>query len=101
MAQELKDFSELHNKKIMITEFGFQNYNGTNVSPWAAPTKTNDEQEQADCFEAFFNACFNQDWCAGLYIWDVHWNMTDYDKFTPLGKLAEESVHDWYHKVDE
>ncbi len=100
VAQELKDFSELNGKQIMITEVGYQSYDGSNITPWEASTRDVDEQEQADCYNAMLEAFFNQDWCAGIYFWDTHWDMRDLDGFGFIGKTAEQEVNDFYHKMD-
>jgi hypothetical protein len=97
-AQTLKNFSEANGKKIILTELGYQNRNGANISPWWAPTSSKDDQEQAMCYEAAFNALFNKEFIAGIYFWDTHWNTADYDGFAFLGKQAETVVNDWYHR---
>lgn len=98
VAQTLKNFSDAKGKKIIMTELGYQDRDGTNTTPWWAPTSTEDQQEQAMCYEAAFNALFNRDFIEGIYLWDTHWNTLDYDDFAFLGKKAEDVVNDWYHR---
>ena len=100
IASELQQFSQQKSKKVIFTEIGYQSYDGTNVTPWWAPTSTPDQQEQADCYDAAFRAFFNKDWVEGMYFWDTHWNMADLDGFGFVNKQAESVVDDWYHKSD-
>lgn len=100
ISAEMQQFSQQKGKKIMITEIGYQSYDGTNMTPWWAPTSTPDQQEQADCYAAAFRAFFNKDFIAGMYFWDTHWNMADLDGFGFVGKEAEAKVNEWYHKAD-
>jgi len=98
IAQKIGDFSEKKNKKVIITEFGYQSLDGTNIKPSRAPTKTVDELEQAQCYSAILKALFNKPFIEGMYIWDIHWNMADLDKFSFLGKPAEKIVRETYQR---
>lgn len=97
---EMRNFSLLHNKKIMITEVGYESLDGTNSSPNGAPSSVRDEQEQADCYQAMFNCLLNQDFIAGIYPWMKYFDWIDSTKpngFDFAGKLAEGVVNITYH----
>ncbi len=99
-VQEMRDFSLLHNKKVVITEVGYESLDGTNISPNGAPSSIRDEQEQADCYRAMFNCLLNQDFVAGIYPWMKYFDWIDNVKpngFDFAGKLAEGVVNDTYH----
>ena len=98
IAKNIGNFSEKNKKKIIITEFGYQSLNGTNTKPSWAPTQVSDETEQAQCYSAIFRALFDKPYINGMYIWDIHWNMIDIDKFSFLNKKAEEIVKKNYKK---
>lgn len=100
IVNDLQQFSQQKGKKIMITEIGYQSYDGTNMNPSWAPTSTPDQQEQADCYDAAFRAFFNKDFIAGMYFWNTHWDMRDMDGFGFVNKQAESIVDDWYHRAD-
>lgn len=101
VVQDMKDFSLLNNRKIIITEVGYQALDGANISPWSAPSSVTDEQEQADCYRAMFNCLHNQDFIAGIYPWMKYFKIdTNSKTFDFAGKLAEGVVNDVYHQSD-
>jgi len=101
IAQDLEAFSQVWNKKIIITEVGYQSYDGANITPWWATTSVYDEQEQADCYEAFFSALFNKDFIAGIYPWMCYHNpWQDVNGFDFAAKEAESVVDNYYHLMD-
>ena len=90
-------------KKILFTEMGYKSTNDSAIKPWEWMdySKANQEklsvQTQANCYQAFFDSVWNQDWFAGVHIWQ--WR-SHYDKsggeddtdFTPQRKLAESVI---------
>jgi hypothetical protein len=101
VSLDLEAFSQLHGKQIMITEFGYQSYDGTNTHPPWAPTFTSDGQEQADCYAAFFSTFHNQPFVGGMYIWKAYYNpWNDLDGFDFVAKPAELEVDTCYHMTD-
>jgi hypothetical protein len=100
ITQEMREFSEAQGKNIILTELGYQSFDGTNITPWDTSNETLDEQEQADCYQATFNAFFNKDWVKGMYFWHTHYDMHDWDGFGYVNKISEEVLSDWYHRVD-
>lgn len=96
VAQGIEIFSQNNNKKILITEMGYQSYNGTNMSPWSAPTWTPDMQEQDMCFKAALNTLLPKDYIDGVVIWDMHHDLRDLDGFAVQGKPAEQTVRNEY-----
>jgi hypothetical protein len=89
------------NKPIIFTEIGYRNIDGANVKPWEWKSgETVDLQEQADCYEAVFQALSGQPWWHGVFWWN--WDVqpdqggegeTD---FTASGKPAEDVLRHYY-----
>ena len=101
IVQELRDFSESYNKKIVITEVGYQSYDGTNMTPWWSLTSTVDEQEQADCYEAFLSAFHNQDFIEEIDHWmSYHDPYQDVNGFDFINKQAGLTIDYYYHLMD-
>ena len=50
IAQDLSAFSEMMNLKIIFTELGYQSFDGTNTTPWSAPTMTPDVLGHIPCW---------------------------------------------------
>ena len=98
IAKRIGDFSEKNKKNVIITEFGYQSLDGTNAKPSWAPTHISDELEQSQCYAAIFKALFDKPFIDGMYIWDIHWNMVDMDRFNFLNKNAEKIVKENYKK---
>jgi hypothetical protein len=83
---------------IVITEIGYRDLLGTSMRPWDWRAKGSEDQvEQADCYEAAFRVLWGIPWLRGLFwwAWTPYKSMTDY---TPWGKLAEEVLRSWYAK---
>ncbi len=98
---DLASVSKKNNRKILFTEMGYKSIADSAIKPWEWIEKIDrearaySEETQANCYEAFFNTVWEQDWFGGVHIWqmrndwrgknDGYGNMD----FTPLGKLAE------------
>ena len=64
--------SDHWNKPIIITEAGYMSVDGTNMQPgeWSL-RGTLDHQEQADAYQALFEALHGQDWWQGIFWWSL------------------------------
>ncbi len=82
------------NKPVILTEAGYLSVDGTNVVPgdWARPGVT-DPQEQADAYNALFEAFQGNDWWHGIFWWslstDPHQGGLDDRTYTFHNKPAE------------
>jgi hypothetical protein len=100
-------------KPIIFTEVGYLSVNGTNQDPsnyklQEDMRRETDLQEQADCYEATFQAVWIRSWFYGMYWWywqtnpnaaipllDVNYNKTVRD-YTPQNKPAQGVIVHWY-----
>lgn len=58
--------SRYGDKPVVFWEFGYQSKNGTNMEPWNYPKPGDpDPQEQADAYQAYFNAFSSLPWWSG------------------------------------
>jgi len=90
----------LTEKGILLTEIGYTSTDGTNRQPWVAISRIEDQQEQADCFEALFQVLSKRPWFKGYYIWQYF----PQKRWSPLGftlndKKAENVVKNWLKKL--
>ncbi len=88
IISQVKALSEKYKKDIFVWEIGYMSVNGTNQSPWnfnlgkEAETSSAlsgeeqihakpiiDEDEQSDCFKAFFTAVYSLPFIRGVSIW--------------------------------
>lgn len=100
IANRLAQLSDRWKRRIVFTEIGYQSRNGTARKPSGIADETLDLQEQADCYEAAFQALNGQTWWAGAFWWAVLTTTgqggpqdTDY---TPIGKPAAEVLRRHY-----
>ncbi|MEE9525777.1 MAG: hypothetical protein V3V78_04200 [Candidatus Woesearchaeota archaeon] len=101
IRSELEAFAQAEGQQIMISEVGFQSYDGTNTSPWWAPTTDVDELEQEMCYEAMYKALHNNPDIRGIYLWmSYHDPSQDVDGFDFIGKPAELTVNFYNHLED-
>jgi hypothetical protein len=90
------------NEPILFTEIGFMSTAGTLSDPGKyslAGTASVDLAEQADAYEATFEAIQSEPWLAGIYWWS--WEPANIDGVTdggysPQNKPAEEVLTSWY-----
>ncbi len=93
------------NKPFFFAEAGCMSTEGSSKIPnsWTLRGKIN-LQEQADWYQAMFDACDRRDWVGGYCIWD--WSCRQYAlsaaasdaRYDIYGKPAEKVVYDYYKK---
>jgi hypothetical protein len=100
----LTDLYGTFRRKIFFSEIGYRAVRGTNKDPsltiyQSTPNSDNayDPQEQANCYEAFFEVFSNISWWSGVFIWNYPSSAygeisTDY---SPEGKPAETILSKW------
>jgi hypothetical protein len=94
----MEAWQRINGTRIVITEIGYRDLKGTNMRPWDWRAEgPEDQQEQADCYEATFGILWGVPWLQGMFwwAWTPYKSTADY---TPWGKLAEEVLHTWYAK---
>ncbi|MFA5125971.1 MAG: right-handed parallel beta-helix repeat-containing protein [archaeon] len=86
------NFAKSYDKKIILTEIGYQSRDGANTTPWYSGGAL-DLQEQADAYQATLNVEKNDANIIGAFYWDwltltTQGGTTDTD-YTVHGKPAE------------
>ncbi|MHA1791683.1 MAG: glycoside hydrolase family 113 [Promethearchaeota archaeon] len=112
IGQHLELISRQWNRPILFTEMGYQSRDGCNMMPWDVKFRlVEDQQEQADCYEAFLTSnVYHAPWFAGCFWWawsvsEKYWdNDTSNPKawifnHSPNGKLAGEIINKYYHQA--
>ena len=100
IIEEMGAFAQAQQRDIIITEIGYQSFDGTNITPWGASEDVEDFGEQADCYQAALSAFFDQGWVAGIYFWHTHYDRYDWDGYAHTDKPAEGVLRDWYLKEE-
>lgn len=101
-----------YNKPVIFTELGYRSTDDAAIEPWLwpgdreelRPTEFATRSElttQVNCYEAFFQAVWPQEWLAGVYLWKWFSRIeTEPGRvgrgFTPQGKPAEQIIAKWY-----
>ena len=100
---EIKSYSEVYNKPILFTEFGYRSVDFTARSPWVSDVDMNgvNLDAQVNATHAIFDEFWNEDWFAGGFIWKwfhAHDKVggEDDSQFTPQNKPVEETVRKYY-----
>jgi hypothetical protein len=95
----LRHVSALNGKPVLFTEIGYRSVVGATIHPgiWDS-VAAYDAQEQANAYEAAYEAFASQPWFAGLYWWSWPaalpangWN----GDYTPTFKPAESVMTSW------
>src|SRR3989344_3293950 len=104
-----------YNKKIIFTEVAFASYDGAGISALEGrkPNSVLDSQEQADLYEALFQAIQEKNYIKGMYPWAWYIRTPDdtlgWQKYSigPStgsdfdGKIAGQVIKKWYSKIDD
>lgn len=100
----IADVGRCHRRPVLITEVGFT----SSPAPWVQPHERArgvpvDEQAQARCYEAFFEALQGREEISGLYWWKwpsfLGYGGPAHAGFTPNRKAAERVVEKWYGDI--
>lgn len=105
VARKIGAIAAPHKKPVIITEIGFP----SRPASWMEPNRdgdgdgeASDEIVQRRCYEAIFQAFFQQPWLVGIYWWKWPTYLEDGGSrdtgFTPNRKAAEEVVGRWYRQ---
>ena len=106
----IKKVQQLYRKPILFTEIGYKSTVDSAINPWEWRSSSSNALGEADlltqvnCYEAFFQTFWNEDWFAGSYIWKWFPNSRRrfgrrQDRFTPQDKPAEKVMAKWYAKT--
>jgi hypothetical protein len=103
VRDRVRSLSELWQKPILFTEFGYTTRVDPALRPWEWPDfMTNvrvDQAAQADAYAALLAPFLNEAWFAGAFAWRVYSDPNDLSQeaewgFSPRGKLAERVLSD-------
>ncbi|MEM6964175.1 MAG: hypothetical protein AAF573_05365 [Bacteroidota bacterium] len=72
IKKQLKSLSQKHQRKILMTEFGYRNISFAGTMPWIHDkgNATPNYQAQTNLYEAFFQSFWNEPWVAGGFSWN-------------------------------
>jgi len=90
------------NKKVLLTEVGYQSQHGTTQQPYGIYPETSAYfAEQANAFEATFQALAGQPWLVGMFWWGAFITDPPFDPSTDnnypfYGKPAEGVLRNYY-----
>ncbi|KAB2952391.1 hypothetical protein F9B85_09560 [Heliorestis acidaminivorans] len=87
IVEQVQMLQKRWQKPIFFGEVGYVDRAGTNQKPWSVqPSDIINEQEQADCFSAFFRVFWHHSWFLGASVFQIHLPQSLY---YPVGKKAE------------
>ncbi len=104
IAVPLKQFSQRYQRPILFTEYGYMSIDQSGWRNWENEANQNSKnanmQAQVNCFEAFFETLWDEDWFAGGFIWKWHADPnrggTSDKDYTPQNKPVRETIKKWY-----
>ncbi len=104
---KIQAISKKFDVPVIFTEIGYKSTADTAIEPWEWPRRSDGEassaelQTQANCYEAFFQSFWQEEWCAGAYFWKWFPKLSHQETyrgrdFTPQHKPAELVMAKWY-----
>jgi hypothetical protein len=94
IVARLGKLSKKWDRPVILTEVGYESLEGTNRTPWQSQGHKIEFEEQADSYQALFDAFANQDWWRGVFwwVWTIHTarNSPINSDFTTYNKPADD-----------
>ena len=101
-SDELEIIGEQHQRPVLFTEYGYRNVDYNSAEPWKENKGGQNDEAQANAFEAFYQSFAEKKWFAGGYVWKwyadeagARHHRSSID-FTPQGKPAAIVIQNWY-----
>ncbi len=99
VKQEIENFHDKWNKPIFFGELGFPKTNKASVAPYDPQiSDVTNNQEQANCFEAYRNVFENEPWNLGFSIFAIGENSAE--KMYYPSEESTEIIKKWYTKIN-
>ena len=99
VRQEIKKFHDRWNKPVFFGELGFPKTNKASVEPYNSYfSDIINNQEQANCFEAYRRVFENEPWNLGFSIFAIGENSVE-KRYYP-SKESTEVIKKWYTKIN-
>lgn len=105
IREQLRTFSNQHQKPILFTEFGYLSVDSAGWRTWelerGVEERAINQTAQANCLEALFSTFQAEPWWAGGFLWKWFPNMQGHEgyperDYTPQGKQGEGVLRKWY-----
>jgi hypothetical protein len=104
IKNDLKKFSEKHNKPILFTEYGYQSCDYNCSGHWDLENKAMHVNmiSQRNAYSAFYKTFWDKEWVAGGFLWKWYPEMSTaggslHKEYTPQNKPAQEIVKKYYN----
>jgi len=105
ISSKLEMFSKSQVKPILFTEYGFRSIDYTAAGHWKydADTLSVNMDAQKNALTAFYNSLWDENWCAGGFLWKWHalhdkYGGAECKRYTPQNKPAQNVVAEHYKK---
>lgn len=95
VAKELENFNAKWDKPVYFAELGFPNYDFAAEHPWnPAPSTIKNQQEQANCFEAYRRVFEKENWVLGFSVFAIGEHGVD-KHYLPSSESVK-VIRQWY-----
>lgn len=92
--QEVKNFFDVHGKKVLFGELGFASRLGAASEPWNdLLTASSSEELQKNLYTAYHNVFHDEEWFVGFSTYSIGDRSSTYSTF---GKQAEKVISEWF-----
>ncbi len=102
-CEDLEAFSEVKQKQILFTEYGYRSVDFAGKEPWRSDREMNNVnlEAQNSTMQALFDSVWEKEWFAGGFLWKWFINHeevggTNNSQFTPQNKPVEQIIRKHY-----
>jgi hypothetical protein len=106
IKNEIENFAHKNKMHVLFTEYGFRSVNKAAGNQWELPGShwgtggSVNLQVQTNAYQALFETFWNEDWFAGGFLWNWHYDYKagghDDPDYTPQGKPVMEVIRKFY-----
>lgn len=99
-AKELENLSNKVDRQILFSEYGYRNVDFNGAEPWKENDGSQNDDAQANAYQAFYETFAGKKWFAGGYVWKWYADESRHHRpsidYTPQNRPAEKVIQNWY-----
>ncbi len=99
-AKELENLSKKVDRPILFSEYGYRNVDYNGAEPWKENEGSQNDEAQANAYQAFYETFAGKKWFAGGYVWKWYADEGRHHRpsidYTPQNRPAEKVIQNWY-----
>lgn len=104
IGEKIAMVSQKFKKRVIFTEWGYEDEEYVGKEPWKMATKTalKNEKMQSNAYKSMFETVWKEPWMQGVFVWrwepESIFSESNKPNYSPRFKEAENVLEDWFMK---